>query len=97
MSGGASKLGCMARTLPEPPDPLLRLVCSVRDLVGHVVRSATWAQTLACACAFASRLLWPLVPDDVLTHVFLVLSAISLGACVGRPIDRRLAQRRGKS
>lgn len=87
----------MDRRPPEPPDPVLRLVSSVSDLVRYVVRSATWAQAFACTCAFASRLMWPLVPDDVLTHVLLVLSAISLGACVGRPIDRRLARRHRKS
>ena len=81
-----------AAKVPALSDPFLRVVSSTRDFAIHMVRSASWALTLACGCAFASRLAWPLLPDDITLRCFLSLFALSLGACIGRPIDRRLAR-----
>jgi hypothetical protein len=75
------------------PDPLLDAVDSVRDYVLHAVQVANWGLTLACACAFVSRLVWPMLPDDMAARSLLEPSALGLGACTGKAIDRRLARR----
>lgn len=75
------------------PDPLLDAVGSVRDYVLYAVQVANWGLTLACACAFVSRLVWPMLPDDAAARCLLELFALGLGACTGKAIDRRLARR----
>lgn len=43
----------------------------------------------ACTGAFAGLMVWPLLPDDVVTRGFLSLFALSLGAVFGDSVDRR--------
>jgi hypothetical protein len=57
----------------------------------HIVSLASWALALACACALMSRLAVPLFPEDVTTRGLLLLSPLTLGACIGKQIDRSLA------
>jgi len=78
---------------PRRPDPFLDAVGSVRDLVLHVIKIASWRLTFACALAFMSRLMWPLLPEDVATRGLLALFALSLGACLGKLLDERVATR----
>jgi hypothetical protein len=56
-----------------------------------LVELANWPITLACACALMSRLASPLFPEDAATQALLMMSAICLGACVGKWIERRTA------
>lgn len=72
------------------PDPFVDAVSSIRDCVFHVMKVASWKLTLAAGFALASRLAWPMVPDDMTTHGLLGLTALSLGACIGREIDRKV-------
>jgi hypothetical protein len=65
-------------------------VGAFRDCVLHVIKKASWKLTLAAALAVASRLAWPVLPDEAWVQAMLTLSALSLGACVGREIDRKL-------
>lgn len=74
-------------------NPFLDVVGSVRDYVGHIVKTATWRFTLACMLAFGSRLV-PLPTDDNVTRSLLLLCAVSLGAVLGRPLDRKNRARR---
>lgn len=78
------------KNLKGPPDPFVNAVASIKDCVLHVMRVANWKLTLAAGVALASRLAWPLVPDDAATHGLLGLTALSLGACIGREIDRKV-------
>lgn len=78
--------------LKEPekrPDPFVDAVASVRDYVLHVIAIASWRLTFAAGFAFASRLAWPLIPDDSATHGLLGLTMLSLGACIGRIFDHK--------
>ena len=72
------------------PDPFVDAVSSIRDCVLHVMKVASWKLTLAAGFALASRLAWPLAPNDMATHGLLGLTALSLGACIGREIDRKV-------
>lgn len=76
-----------------PKDPLIDMMIGLRDVVRQFVANATWAFTFACALAFASCLVWPLVPDQLMTRGFLSLFALSLGARIGKSIDRRPPRR----
>lgn len=80
----------------KPSDPFLHAVGSVRDFVVYMVKTANWALTLACAGLCVSRLVWPLLPDDSATRALFGLFALSLGACIGKPLDHRLAAARAK-
>jgi len=75
------------------PDPFLEVVVSLRDYVQYITKVASWKLTLSCTCALVSRLMWPILPNDLTVRGLLGLAAVSLGACVGRLIDRKLAGR----
>jgi len=68
------------KTSPPPSDPLAAAI-------HQVVKSANWKLTFACACAILSRLVWPLLPDDTVTHGLTGLFGLSLGVCLGKPLD----------
>ena len=93
---GLSRPEPMSEEPARRPDPFVNAVSSIRDCVLHVMKVASWKLTLASGFALASRLAWPLAPDDAATHGLLGLTALSLGACIGREIDRKveLAKRR---
>lgn len=77
------------RRPPGQADPLIDAVSAVRYLVLHVVAIANWTIVCACFFGFAGRLVWPLVPDDAMTRGFLEMGAVSLGACLGKLLQRR--------
>jgi hypothetical protein len=87
-------MGNLGTKSPRRPDPFLDAVASVRDYVLHVVKIANWRLTFACAFAFVSRLMWPLLPDDLATRGLLGIFALSLGACLGKLLDQRAASQR---
>jgi hypothetical protein len=86
--------GHMLNDPQRRPDPFVDAVASVRDYVLHIIEVASWRLTFAAGFALASRLAWPLLPDDVTTRGLLGLTALSLGACVGRVFDRQKRMRR---
>jgi hypothetical protein len=73
-------------------DPFLDAVGALRELVRRIASEATWSSTFAYVLAFASRLV-PLPTGDYLTGGILLLGAFSLGAMLGKSLDRK-AQRR---
>lgn len=86
----------MARFATRPPerDHLLAAVSSLRNLVLHYARTATWMFTLACAAACASLQL-PLPNDNTIARALFLLAALSAGALLGKWVDRsRPAARR---
>jgi hypothetical protein len=78
---------------PQPDSDLfLALAGSLRDLVWHLVSTSTWSFALACACGGATRLVLLLVPlpkEDTIASGLLFLFGISVGALIGRQLDRR--------
>jgi hypothetical protein len=62
-----------------------------------IVALASWALALAFICALMSRFAVPLFPEDVTTRGLLLLSPMTLGACIGKSIDRRAPARPRKS
>jgi hypothetical protein len=73
-------------------DPFLAAVGSLRDLVRYLVSTSTWSFALACACGGATRLVLLLVPmlkEDTIASGLLFLFGMSVGALIGRPLDRR--------
>ncbi len=80
---------------PQPgSDPFLAAVGSLRDLVQHAVSTSTWSFALACACGGAIRLVSP--KEDPITSGLLFLCAISVGALIGRQLDRRRRRARAR-
>jgi hypothetical protein len=84
----------MQQVPDRPPDPFMDFVGAGRDWLRHIIKGSNWKITLAAGLGFASRLVWPWIPDDMASRGLLGLFAVSLGACVGRGIDRALARRR---
>lgn len=85
----------MARHATRPPerDPFLAAVGSLRNLVLHYARSATWMFTLACAAACAS-LQVSLPNDNMIARALFLLAALSAGALLGKWADRRTRRKR---
>lgn len=81
-------------TRPPERDRFLETVSSLRDLVLHYGRTATWMFTLASAFACASFQL-PLPTDNLLTRGLLFLAAVGVGALMGKRLDR--AKRFGRA
>jgi hypothetical protein len=82
---------------PQPgSDPFLAAVGSLRDLIQHAVSTSTWSFALACAFGGAIRLV-PLLKEDTITSGLLFLCAISVGALIGRQLDRRRRRARSRS
>jgi hypothetical protein len=85
---------------PQPDsDPFLAAVGSLRDLVRHLVSTSTWSFAFACAGGAASRLvllLVPLLKEDTIVSGLLFLCGISVGALIGRPLDRRCRRTRAR-
>ncbi len=79
-------------TRPAGRDLFLETVGSLRDLVQQSARTATWRATLACLFAWASQQL-PMPNENAVTRALLLLTAVGLGALVGKRLDRRKHRR----
>jgi len=86
---GPVQPGRMTKEPDRRPDPFVDAVASVRDYLMHTIEVASWRLTFAAGFALLSRLAWPLLPDELSTRGLLGLTAISLGACIGRRFDQK--------
>jgi hypothetical protein len=84
--------------IPSPRSPerdrFLEFAGSLRDLLKHIGRDATWRIALAGVLAFVSTQV-PLLIDTMLARGLLFVSAVTIGALVGRRLDRRQRRKAG--
>jgi hypothetical protein len=73
-------------------DPLLSVVGAIRDLVAQTVKGATWAQALALLFGFT--LSWKIQEETFLVRALGLAGALTIGACLGKLLDRKLFKNR---
>jgi hypothetical protein len=80
----------MATRSIRPPerDRFLDSVGALRDWLKYIVRDATWRVALASAFGCVSTQI-PLPNDTAFAQRLLFVSAVTLGALVGKRLDRR--------
>lgn len=78
------------RGSPRSPqrDRFLEFAGALRDLLKHIGRDATWRIALAGVLACVSTQI-PLPNDTLLARSLLFVSAVTIGALVGRRLERR--------